>query len=114
LKGNDEPTMSLAVQASFVPTKEQYRSLLEEAMEELISSSPTRARQTVEQLCDPRINPDLCNIQAASPTQEWAVQISQCDQMGMLLGRINWQKENPPQKLSDENLPSLMEILQML
>jgi hypothetical protein len=34
--------------------------------------------------------------------------------MGMLLYQIDFQKTNPPRELSDENLPSLMDVLQML
>jgi hypothetical protein len=34
--------------------------------------------------------------------------------MGMLLSQIDWQKDNRPRSLSDENLPSLMDVLQML
>ena len=32
----------------------------------------------------------------------------------MLLNRIDWQRDNPPRKLSEHNLPSFMDILQML
>jgi hypothetical protein len=48
------------------------------------------------------------------PPQQWAAQILQLDQMGMLLSQIDWQKDNQPRVLSDENLPSLMDVLQML
>jgi hypothetical protein len=41
----------------------------------------------------------------------WLLQL---DEMGMLLSQIDWQKDNPPRSLSDENLPSLMDVLQML
>jgi hypothetical protein len=34
--------------------------------------------------------------------------------MGMLLSHSDWQKDNPPRELSDENLPSLMDILEKL
>jgi len=34
--------------------------------------------------------------------------------MGMLLSQIDWQRDNPPRSLSDKNLPSLMDVLQML
>ena len=59
-------------------------------------------------------NPDLSVIPVGCPPQHWAPQILQLDQMGMLLSQIDWQKDNPLRELSDENLPSLMDILQML
>jgi hypothetical protein len=113
LKDNEQPTMSLGVLSKFQPNKSQYRSLLQQALESLISKNPKQAQQDLEEVSVPS-SPDLCNIRAEYPTNEWAVQISQSDQMEMLLARIDWQKDNPPRELAEENLPSFMDILQML
>ena len=115
LKGNDRPTMSLAVRCGpKAPTKEQYPELLQDAMSQLIQDNPSKARKDLESMGGPSYSPDLSNIAVGSPSQEWAVQIAQSDQMAMLLAQIDWQKDNPPRELSEENLPSLMDILQML
>jgi len=59
-------------------------------------------------------NPDLSVIPVECSPHQWAVQILQLDDMGMLLSQIDWQKDNPPRSLSYEDLPSLMDVLQML
>ena len=59
-------------------------------------------------------NPDLSAIPVGCPPRQWAAQILQLDEMAMLLSQIDWQKDNPPRSLSDKNLPSLMDVLQML
>ena len=115
LKGSDRQTMSLAVPCGEkAPTREQYPELLQDQINRLIEENPKRARQDLEAMGGPSGAPDLSSIAVGSPPQEWAVQITQSDQMGMLLAQIDWQKDNPPRELSDENLPSLMDILQML
>ena len=115
LKDSDRQTMSLAVPCGEkAPTREQYPELLQDQINRLIEENPKRARQDLEAMGGPSGAPDLSNIAVGSPTQEWAVQIAQSDQMAMLLAQIDWQKDNPPRELSDENLPSLMDILQML
>ena len=115
LQGNDRPTMSLAVPCGTkAPTPEQYPELLQDTIDRLIQENPKRARRELEAMGGPSPSPDLSHIAVGSPVQEWAPQIAQLDRMAMLLGQIDWQKDNPPRELSDENLPSLMDILQML
>lgn len=114
LKENDRPTWSLTVPSGDKPpNQEQYRQLMQEHLDAEIKANPKQAQQDMETMSTSE-NPDISNIRAQYPTPEWAVQLSQCDQMGMLLGRIDWQKENPVQKSNGEELPNLMDFLQML
>jgi hypothetical protein len=107
--------MSLAVPCgSKAPTREQYPELLQDQIDRLIQANPKQAERELEAMGGLSCGPDLSHIAVGSPVQEWAVQIAQLVEMGMLLGQIDWQKDNPPRGLSDENLPSLMDILQML
>lgn len=116
LKGDSDPTMSLAVRSSRVPNQEQYRQLLQDHLYSEILSNPKRSKEEMQAMGntseDP--DPDLSAIPVGCPPQRWAAQILQLDRMGMLLSQIDWQRDNPPRSLSDRNLPSLMDVLQML
>jgi hypothetical protein len=81
---------------------------LQDHLEEEILSDPKRAREEMQAMGS------LSAILVGCPIHHWAAQILQLDEMGMLLSQIDWQKDNPPRELSDENLPSLMDVLQML
>ena len=78
------------------------------------STGPKQSKRELEAMGGVSSNPELSAIPVGSPSQEWAPLLLQLDQMAMLLAQIDWQKDNPPQELSDENLPSLMDVLQML
>ena len=108
--------MSLAVQANYVPNLEQYRLHLQSLLDSKILSNPKRSRQEIEAMgsTSENPNPDLSAIPVGCPPRQWAAQILQLDEMAMLLSQIDWQKDNPPRSLSDKNLPSLMDVLQML
>jgi very-short-patch-repair endonuclease len=108
LKGDSDPTMSLAVRSPHALNREQYRMYLQDHLEEEILSDPKRAREEMQAMGSLSANLVGC------PIHHWAAQILQLDEMGMLLSQIDWQKDNPPRELSDENLPSLMDVLQML
>ena len=116
LKGDPEPTMSLAVQANYTPPQNQYRELLTDLLNKEILSDPAKAKEQIRAMGETssQPNPELSAIPVGSQPHQWAAQILQLDQTGMLLSQIDWQKTNPPRELSDENLPSLMDILQML
>jgi hypothetical protein len=114
LKGDSEPMMSLAVQANYVPNLEQYRLHLQDLLDKEILANPKRSKEEIQAMGSPSGNPDLSSIPGEYPIHQWAALILQLDQMGMLLSQIDWQKDNPPRELSDENLPSLMDVLQML
>ena len=114
LKGDSEPMMSLAVQANYVPTQDEYRLHLQSLLDKEILANPERAKEEIQAMGSPSGNPDLSAIPVGCPPQQWAAQILQLDQMGMLLSQIDFQKDNPPRELSDENLPSLMDVLQQL
>ena len=118
LKGDSEPTMSLAVQNGTKPitSEEQYRGYLLDLLDSRIQANPQRSRREIEAMgsTSEESNPDLSSIPVGCPPHQWAAQILQLDQMGMLLDQIDWQKDNPPREMSDENLPSLMDVLQML
>ena len=116
LKGDPDPTMSLAVQANYKPTPPQYRGLLLDLLNKEILANPVKSREEIRAMGDTsgQPNPELSAIPVGCQPHQWAAQILQLDQMGMLLSQIDWQKDNPPRELSDENLPSLMDVLQML
>lgn len=112
LKGDSEPTMSLAVRCGEkAPNREQYRERLQEHLDSEILSNPKRSRQEVEAMGS---TPALSVIPVGCQPQHWAAQILQLDEMAMLLTQIDWQKDNPPRSVSDENLPSLIDVLHML
>ena len=115
LKDSDRPTMSLAVPCGQkAPTREQYPELLQDQIDRLIQQDPKQSRRDLEAMGGVSSNPELSAIPVGCPSSEWAPQILQLDQTAMLLAQIDWQKDNPPRELSEENLPSLMDILQML
>ena len=114
LKGDSEPMMALAVQCGQKPTPQQYRELLRDLLNKEILANPVKSRDEIKAMGSPSGNPDLSAIPVGCPPQQWAAQILQLDQMGMLLSQIDFQKDNPPRELSDENLPSLMDVLQQL
>ncbi len=117
LKGESDPMMSLAVQSSHPLNREQYRMYLEGLLDKEIQANPKRAKEEIQAMgsTSEYPNPDLSAIPVGCQPHQWAAQILQLDEMGMLLSQIDWQKENPPRSLpSDENLPSLMDVLQML
>ncbi len=110
LKGSEGPVMSLAVPCgSKAPNKEEYRERLYDYVQGLIQADPQIARKAVD--CFIEYCPSL-NIFSM---KEWAYQISHCDEMNLFLAEIDWERENPPRKLSDEEkLPSLSDILEMI
>ena len=114
LKGDQEPMMSLAVQANYVPNQEQYRIHLQDLLDKEILADPVKSKQEITAMGSPSGDPDLSDIPVEYPIHQWAALILQLDRMGMLLSQIDFQKDNPPRELSDENLPSLMDVLQML
>ena len=116
LKDSDRPTMSLAVPCGQkAPTQEQYPGLLQDQIDRLIQANPERSRRELESAgTSSGLGSDLSAIPVGCPPSQWAPQILQLDLMEMLLAQIDWQKDNAPRELSDENLPSLMDILQML
>lgn len=114
LKENENPTLSLLVRCGETePDEETYKHQLHVAIQSLIKESPKQARRDIEEVSDPD-SPGLSFILAEFQPQEWAAQIMLSPQMQMLLTRIDWQKTNPVKKRSEETLPSLQDILQML
>ena len=117
LKGDSKRTMSLAVRCGEkAPNKDTYRMYLQDHLDTKILSNPKRSREEVQAMGSTSEYPipELSSIPIGCPPHQWAAQILQLDEMGMLLSQIDWQKTNPPRELSDENLPSLMDVLQML
>jgi len=114
LRENDEPTMSLLVACGIQPpTLETYKYLLELALVSLIQSDPKQARRDIREVSVPD-SPGLSFLLSEFEPPEWAVQIMLSPQMTMLLHRIDWQRISPVQERPEEELPSLMDILQML
>jgi hypothetical protein len=117
LKGDSDPMMSLAVPCGEkAPNREMYRLHLQDHLDSEILSNPNRSKEEMQAMGSTSEYPipELSAIPVGCPPRQWAAQILQLDEMAMLLSQIDWQKDNPPRSLSDENLPSLMDILQML
>jgi hypothetical protein len=117
LKGDSKPTMSLAVPCGEKAlNREMYRLHLQDHLDSKILSNPKRSREEMQAMgsTSENPNPDLSGIPVGYPPHQWAALILQLDEMGMLLSQIDWQRDNPPRSLSDKNLPSLMDVLQML
>ena len=117
MKGDSEPMMSLAVPCGEKAlNRELYRLYLQDHLDSEILSNPKRSREEIQAMgsTSEESNPDLASIPVEYPPHQWAAVILQLDEMGMLLSQIDWQKDNPPRSLSGENLPSLMDVLQML
>ena len=102
--------MSLAVPSgSNAPNKEEYRERLYDYVQALIQADPQMARKAAD--CFSK----YCSSLNIFSMKEWAYQISYCDEMNLLFAEIDWERENPPRKLSDEEeLPSLSDILEMI
>jgi hypothetical protein len=89
---------------------------LESQLDKEIQANPKRSKEEMQAMGNTSedSDPDLSGIPVGYPIHQWAALILQLDRMGMLLSQIDWKKDNPPRELSDENLPSLMDVLQML
>jgi len=95
-----------------VMSKEQYRSLLESRLRELISADPKEAKDLLTG--SEEGNPDLYQIAMDGNPKDWAPLIARCDQMQMLLNRIDWKKAGQSQSLDKSDLPSLSDICAMI
>jgi hypothetical protein len=82
-------------------------------MAELIEHNPRAARRDLEEVAVVE-SPDLLIILKGYPVHEWAWNLAWCAQANFLLDRIDWQRPAPVKKLPEEELPSLMDYLQML
>lgn len=91
-----------------VMSKEQYRSLLESRLRELISADPKEARNLLTG--SEEGNPDLYQIAMDGNPKDWAPLIVRCDQMQLFLNRIDWKKAGQSQSLDRSELPSLADI----
>jgi hypothetical protein len=89
---------------------------LQDHLDTKILSNPKRSREEVQAMGSTSEYPipELSSIPVGYPIHQWAALILQLDEMGMLLSQIDWQRDNPPRSMSDRNLPSLMDVLQML
>jgi hypothetical protein len=105
--------MSLAVPCGeTAPNREEYRERLYDYLRDWILANPQKAREALDYFEE--YFPCLDSF-ATNPSQEWAYQISNCDEMKLFLNEIDWKRANPPRKLhDDEKLPSLVEILEMI
>jgi hypothetical protein len=115
LKQNDEPTISLAIhwRDKNPPNEKQYRNLLETALESLIAENPKQALRDLEDVSTAEC-PDLYPELRWYPHRQWAYHIMGSFGMRMLLNRIDWQQSSPVQELSSDDLPTFMDILQMM
>lgn len=91
-------------------TRELYKSLLLERLQELIEADPKAAYQ--ELTASSEYSPDLYTIALYHPQKDWAVQILMCDQMMMCLNQINWDDPGEYLHLSPSEIPGLAMLLE--
>ncbi len=115
LKGNDSPTMSLAVQCrdEIPPNEELYKDLLEASLDSLIQANPKQALRDLEEVSTPE-SPGLYPELRWYAPHQWAFHMIRSFEMDQLLIRVDWQRANSVKELQAEGLPSLMDILQMM
>jgi hypothetical protein len=92
-------------------TPQMYRDLLKSRLEEELTESPEQAQQLLE--ASPEQSPNLYAIARSSPPQDWPEQIMICDQMQILLSRINYPKGQNREFLRSE-LPGLEELIESI
>jgi hypothetical protein len=107
--GHDRSNMGWAVPCGqTTPDREEYRDLLYDYVDELVRFNPQEAREAVEYFNQP-------SLLHTSTMNEVAYTVSHCDGMNLVLNEIDWERDNPPRTLAgDEELPSLMEILEKI
>jgi hypothetical protein len=89
-----------------------YKGRLYDYLEALIHEDPKGAKDVVEHFSE--YLPFL-DVFAANPSQEWAYNIVHSDHMNLFLAGIDWERPNPPRQITqDEELPSLMGILEVI
>src|SRR5665213_519590 len=96
LKGDSKRTMSLAVRCGEkAPNKDTYRMYLQDHLDTKILSNPKRSREEVQAMGSTSEYPipELYAIPIGCPPHQWAAQILQLDEMGMLLSQIDSQKD---------------------
>lgn len=115
LKGNDSPTMSLAVQCQneVPPNEELYKDLLEAELDSLVQANPKQALRDLEEVSTPE-SPGLYPELRWYPPHQWAFHMIGSFEMDQLLIRIDWQRTGSVMELPAEELPSFMDILQMM
>jgi hypothetical protein len=108
-EGSEQPAMCLAVPCGPTkPDRKEYQQRLYDYVEALVKSDPQKAKRAVEYFDQP----DLLSVFTMN---ECAYTVSHCDGMNFVLNEVDWERDNPPRKLGeDEELPSLMEILEMI
>jgi len=115
LKGSDRPSKRLRVPCGTeAPTNgAEYRELLQDRLWELVSKNPAQAKRDL-QMVEHSERYSLWPMLSGTPSQHWAVNIAMSDQVSILLGEIDWGKINPVQKLSEEDLPILLDYLELI
>jgi hypothetical protein len=93
-------------------TRHRYSELLRSRIACLIAEDSLEAKRLLES--SPEHSPELNEIAMIGRPEEWADQVMMSDSMMILLNRIGWQVDGDLQKISDDELPSLAEIIEQL
>lgn len=111
-KVNGEYNQTLSVPFNgLVMTPQAYRSAMESRFADLVEADPRQAKQILSGSSEQ--NPDLYRIAMSTRPQDWPAQIMTCDQMQMLLNRIDFQKGRIA-SLPPEEMPSLAELAEAI
>jgi hypothetical protein len=95
-----------------VMSRAQYCLQLESRLRELIAENPREAKNILTG--SPECSPDLYQIGLYNNPKDWAPLIVQCDQMMMFLNQIDWNEPGESQSIVRSDLPSFVEILEVI
>ncbi len=91
--------------------REHYMFLLENRLRELVQVDPARAKRLLTG--SPENHPNLYAIAMVNPAKDWPTQITFCDQMQMVLDRIDWETGHR-RTVQRGELPRLDELIEQL
>lgn len=94
-----------------VMDRSQFMMVLQGRLEELIAADPAAAKWLLTD--SPEYNPDLHIIGMSTKPDDWAAQIMMCDQMMILLNKIDFER-GEILNMEESELPGLAELLEQI
>jgi hypothetical protein len=91
-------------------TRQQYESLLQDRLQDLISQNLQQAQQVLTG--SPEYNPNLYSIAMSSQPRDWPALIMKCDQMFSRLNQISY-PGGQSQIIPRSEMPGLQELVEV-